>query len=338
MIASGRSWQRLLEVPALGRRAAAVLLASGRIRQRHLELPRSSADAVSSAASKSPFRAVPLGPPSLIPPATRPPSAQVAASERATSRPRWSAAAGSPPALKCAASRAPRAPARFRDHPAQTRQRSIPATLGHGSPRSRSTRLAEFPSRARSAPSASIAPRGSARAGPLTSGVKRLALRGHHSVAFLHHNAGRDFVVTMERIWRSQGCLDARSFEGADGRPQLIHAAFGTPVKRARPGSYAWPRLGARPRRHSRWASACSRWSRDCGSRHAGGDATPPSIRDACAAGSRKAADAVPAEGTTPERVPIRPISIVVEDGPSPVSSRPDRTPERVAMRPVLWL
>ena len=49
--------------------------------------------------------------------------------------------------------------------------------------------------------------RGKALERELTHGVRVWLCEGHHSVAFLRRNAGRDFVVTLARIWRSNGCL-----------------------------------------------------------------------------------------------------------------------------------
>jgi hypothetical protein len=76
----------------------------------------------------------------------------------------------------------------------------------------------------------------------LTHGVKIWLCAGHHSVAFMRARAGRDFAVTLLRIWRSQGCLTrARSKALAAhlaGVTELARSA-----RRRRPGSYAWPRL-----------------------------------------------------------------------------------------------
>jgi hypothetical protein len=113
----------------------------------------------------------------------------------------------------------------------------------------------------------------------LTYGVKVWLCAGHHSVAFMRHNAGRDFVVTMERIWRSQGCLTRARSKALTAHLNSIHTAFGTVARRARPGSYAWPGL----RREAEEAFALGERVlavvTRLRERHAGGDATPPSIR-----------------------------------------------------------
>jgi hypothetical protein len=84
--------------------------------------------------------------------------------------------------------------------------------------------------------------RGRTRLRELTHGVKLWLCEGHHAVEFMRSNAGRDFVVTLSRIWSAQGCLtQARS------RALATHLAavkaLGTRITRPRPGSYAWPRL-----------------------------------------------------------------------------------------------
>jgi hypothetical protein len=113
----------------------------------------------------------------------------------------------------------------------------------------------------------------------LTYGVRIWLCAGHHSVAFMRHNAGRDFVVTLERIWQSQGCLTRARAKALSAHLRSIHAAFGTRARRARPGSYAWPGL----RREAEAAFALGERALTVitrlRERHAGGHATPPSIR-----------------------------------------------------------
>lgn len=76
----------------------------------------------------------------------------------------------------------------------------------------------------------------------LTHGVRIWLCEGHHSVAFMRRNAGRDFVVTLTRSWRSNGCLTRARDHALNAHLAAIRATGGgTP--RARPGSYAWPRL-----------------------------------------------------------------------------------------------
>jgi hypothetical protein len=75
-----------------------------------------------------------------------------------------------------------------------------------------------------------------------THGVKIWLCEGHHSVAFMRRNAGRDFVVTLTRIWQSHGGLTRAQSRALDAHLRAIRA-LSRPVPRQRPGSYAWPRL-----------------------------------------------------------------------------------------------
>jgi hypothetical protein len=76
----------------------------------------------------------------------------------------------------------------------------------------------------------------------LTYGVRLSLCEGHHSVEFMRSNAGRDFTVTLARIWRAQGCLTRARSLALDGHLRAVRS-LGTRIVRARPGSYAWPRL-----------------------------------------------------------------------------------------------
>jgi hypothetical protein len=64
----------------------------------------------------------------------------------------------------------------------------------------------------------------------------------HHSVEFMRSNAGRDFGLTLLRIWRSQGCLTRARSRALEAHGKAVRA-LGRAAARPRPGSYAWPRL-----------------------------------------------------------------------------------------------
>jgi hypothetical protein len=76
----------------------------------------------------------------------------------------------------------------------------------------------------------------------LTHGVTIWLCEGHHSVEFMRRNAGRDFVVTLQRIWKSHGCVTSARSRALAAHLAAIRAT-GTRITRPRPGSYAWPRL-----------------------------------------------------------------------------------------------
>ena len=84
--------------------------------------------------------------------------------------------------------------------------------------------------------------RGRARERELTHGVRIWLCEGHHSVEFMRRNAGRDFVVTLMRSWRSHGCLTRARSLALDAHLAAVGALGRAPARR-RPGSYAWPRL-----------------------------------------------------------------------------------------------
>ena len=61
----------------------------------------------------------------------------------------------------------------------------------------------------------------------------------HSSVDFLTKRGGRDFVNTMLRLWQAHGCL-------TNSRRKALHTYLAVrqpKPSRARPGSYAWPKL-----------------------------------------------------------------------------------------------
>jgi hypothetical protein len=76
----------------------------------------------------------------------------------------------------------------------------------------------------------------------LTHGVKLFLCEGHHSVAFMRANAGRDFVVTLAAIWRAQGCMTRSRFKALEVHQRACRA-LGRAASRRQAGSYAWPRL-----------------------------------------------------------------------------------------------
>jgi hypothetical protein len=120
--------------------------------------------------------------------------------------------------------------------------------------------------------------RGTTLERPLTHGVTIWLCRPHHSIQFLRKNAGRDFVVTLQRTWRSHGCLTRARSRALDAHLHAIRTTR-TSLTRVRPGSYAWPRLRQE-------AEACFARGEHIFTtitrlreRYVLGDATPPSIR-----------------------------------------------------------
>jgi hypothetical protein len=112
----------------------------------------------------------------------------------------------------------------------------------------------------------------------MTHGVRIWLCEGHHSVAFLRANAGRDFAVTLLRIWRAQGCLTRSRSRALDRHLESVRSLARAALRR-RPGSYSWPQL----RREAELAFA--RGGHVLGTitnlraRHAQGHAKVPSVR-----------------------------------------------------------
>jgi hypothetical protein len=75
----------------------------------------------------------------------------------------------------------------------------------------------------------------------LPYGVTVSLCAGHASAEFLTKRSGRDFVVTMMRVWQANGCLTAARHKALDAHL----AALAGPPPRQRPGSYAWPAVRA---------------------------------------------------------------------------------------------
>jgi hypothetical protein len=120
--------------------------------------------------------------------------------------------------------------------------------------------------------------RGRTQIRELTHGVRVSLCEGHNSLAFMRKNAGRDFAVSLSRIWGAQGCLTvARSHALANHLRAL--GATGTRIRRARPGSYAWPKL--RREAEERFARGDGVVATILGlrERHSADHATVPSIR-----------------------------------------------------------
>jgi hypothetical protein len=71
----------------------------------------------------------------------------------------------------------------------------------------------------------------------LPYGVTVSLCQGHAGAEFLTKRGGRDFVVTMMRVWQANGCLTAARHKALGAHL----AALAGPPPRQRPGSYAWP-------------------------------------------------------------------------------------------------
>jgi len=81
--------------------------------------------------------------------------------------------------------------------------------------------------------------RGKTQLVELGYGVSVHLCQGHASHQFQTQRNGRDFVLTLQRLWHAHGCLTvARS----NALRRHLQACTGAEA-RPRPGSYAWPEL-----------------------------------------------------------------------------------------------
>jgi hypothetical protein len=81
--------------------------------------------------------------------------------------------------------------------------------------------------------------RGKTRLVELGYGVSVHLCEGHASHEFQTQRNGRDFVLTLQRLWHAHGCL---SVALSNALRRHLAACSGAEA-RPRPGSYAWPEL-----------------------------------------------------------------------------------------------
>ena len=70
-------------------------------------------------------------------------------------------------------------------------------------------------------------------------GVSVHLCEGHASPEFQTQRSGRDFVLTLQRLWQAHGCL---SVARSNALRRHLSACSGAQT-RPRPGSYSWPEL-----------------------------------------------------------------------------------------------
>jgi hypothetical protein len=109
----------------------------------------------------------------------------------------------------------------------------------------------------------------------LTYGVSVTLCTAHASREFQTQRAGRDFVLTLQQLWRAHGCLTRAREKALDAHLRSLRAR---PARR-RPGSYAWPRLRAEAEALFAAGAHPKRVIGRLRARHATGPAAPPSVR-----------------------------------------------------------
>jgi hypothetical protein len=117
--------------------------------------------------------------------------------------------------------------------------------------------------------------RGRTRALPLGFGVSVWLCAEHASDEFQQQRGGRDFVLTLQRLWSAHGCLTQRR-----SRALTAHlAALRGGAPQPRPGSYAWPTVRAEAEARFLAGEDPRAVIADLRARHGEGVARPPSVR-----------------------------------------------------------
>jgi hypothetical protein len=120
--------------------------------------------------------------------------------------------------------------------------------------------------------------RGRTQVRELTHGVKIWLCEGHNSIEFLRANAGRDFVLTLQRMWQAQECLTRARSLALTAHLDAVRE-IGRRLVRARPGSYAWPKLRREAEQAFARGDAVAATIDRLRARHQDSDATVPSVR-----------------------------------------------------------
>ena len=117
--------------------------------------------------------------------------------------------------------------------------------------------------------------RGVCRRIDLTHGVSVWLCAGHASPDYQRRHGGRDFAITLERVWQANGCLTASRRRALASHLRLLTHR----PPRPKPGSHSWPELR---RVVEGWFADGARLdevNRRVAHRFRGAQARPPSIR-----------------------------------------------------------
>jgi len=109
----------------------------------------------------------------------------------------------------------------------------------------------------------------------LTHGVSVWLCARHASAEFQLQRGGRDFVLTLHRLWAANGCLTVARQEALEAHLRSI----GHRPQRPRPGSYAWPEPRDVVERAFQAGRAAEAVLRAVRQRYGDGPARPPSRR-----------------------------------------------------------
>ena len=111
----------------------------------------------------------------------------------------------------------------------------------------------------------------------LGRGVTVWLCADHGSYEFRTRRSGRDFVLTLGRLWSAHGCLTKQRSRALDDHLAANRSA--PPPPRRRPGSYAWPALRREAEELFRQGANPAAVINQLRRRHADDYATVPSVR-----------------------------------------------------------
>jgi hypothetical protein len=100
----------------------------------------------------------------------------------------------------------------------------------------------------------------------------------HASPAFQTKRHGRDFVLTLQRVWSAGGLLTRRRRRALDAHLAAV-AGANVPPRRRRPGSYCWPELRDEAELRCARGEEAETIVRDLRRRRAPGICMAPSVR-----------------------------------------------------------
>jgi hypothetical protein len=111
----------------------------------------------------------------------------------------------------------------------------------------------------------------------LSRGVSVWLCEEHGSQEFRTRRSGRDFVLTLQRLWSAHGCLTKDRSRALNDH--LAAARSAPPTPRRRPGSYSWPALREEAEAMFREGRPPNAVISQLRSRHRADYATVPSVR-----------------------------------------------------------
>ena len=105
-------------------------------------------------------------------------------------------------------------------------------------------------------------------------GVTVWLCAGHASPGWQNGRSGRDFVLTLHRIWHASGCLTRSRSRALDAHLERLKGRRGRPL----PGSYAWPEVRRECERRFAQGAHPTALAQEIRRRWTAHDARPPSV------------------------------------------------------------